>query len=232
MSIVNKHYGGAAGLGIAIVFASQFIRLWWLELRVGPVAEESLYAVEDVMAVIDSPLWAVSGALFLVAAASLSLFAVAESNDVAIDRPELSPGAVPAVIGSGCFLLLGMIHIIGVPQIGALTEFCAEDGRTTLVAYNLVRTVLLGSAILALGWFLLLDAVSKLRRGVGPQLIHSIGLVAAVLCMLFAFSYNAAPLLLSTLMMLAVSVWGGARALMGLVIEHPDRAPGPTGGAE
>ena len=118
-----------------------------------------------------------------------------------------------ATIGSGLFLLLGMTHIIGVPQIRTLTDFCAEDGHTVLAAYNLVRTVLLSSAFFALGWFLLIDASSKLRSGITPKSIQIIGLIAGVLCVLFVFSYTTAPLLITTLMMVAVTLWGFGHAL-------------------
>jgi hypothetical protein len=158
--------------------------------------------------------------MYLVAAAALLALALPDSNQAAVDYPERRPGGVAAEIGSGCFLLLGMAHLIGLPQIGTLTEVCAEDGRTALVAYNLVRTVLLGGAFFALGWFLLLDAGSNLRSGVGPKSIHLIGLFAGVLCVLFVFSYAAAPLLTTTLTMAALTVWGLGQALAKLVIQY------------
>ena len=205
-------------MGIGIAFAGHLIRFSWLQLHTEPVAEQNFYALEDVMTIIDSPLWVVSGAMYLVVAASLLMLALPESKEAAIEREYPFPGAIAAVIGSACFLLLGISHLIGVPQIEILTESCAENGRTAVVAYNLIRTILLSSAFFALGWFLLLDAGRMLRSGVGPKSIHVVGLFAGVLCVLFVFSYTAAPLLFTPLMMVAVTVWGLGQALAKLVI--------------
>ena len=218
MTNVSKTYSGVPALCIGVAFAGHLIKVWWLELTIGPVAEQNVYALEDALTIIDSPLWAVSGLMHLVVAAALFAMALRESDQAAADRPERRPAATAALIGSGSFLLLGMTQLIGVPQIGTLTEFCAEDGRTALVAYNIIRTVFLGSSFLVLGWFLLSDAGSGLRRNDGPKLIHVIGLIAGVLCVLFVFSYTAAPLLITTLMMAAVMVWGLGLALSTLVI--------------
>lgn len=213
MTIDGNRFGGIAALFIGIAFAGHLIRVWWLELHIGPVAEQNIYAIDDVMAIVDSPLWVVSGVLHLVVAAALSALALQESNQAAKNCEDHCPGTTAAVIGSGCFLLLSMIHLIGVPQTAALADFCAEDGRTALVAYNIVRTVLLGSAFFALGSFLLLNGGSKLRTGAGTKLIHITGLAAGVLCVLFVFSYPVAPLNITSLMMVAVTVWGFAQAL-------------------
>jgi hypothetical protein len=223
MSNISNKHSGVAALGIGIAFAGHLIRVWWLELYTGPVVEKNFYAVEDVMTIIDSPLWVVSGVLHLAVAAALSVLALSETNQAATARSERSAGAIAAVIGSGCFLLLGMTHLIGVPQIETLTEFCAGDGHTASVTYNLVRTVLLGSAFFALGWFLLLDAGSELRAGVGPKWIRIIGLFAGALCVLFVFSYAAVPLLSTTLMMVAVTLWGSAQAVTKLGIHSANQ---------
>ena len=218
MTYVSKTYSGVPALCIGVAFAGHLIRVWWLELTIGPVAERSVYALEDVLTIIDSPLWLVSGVMHLVVAAALSAMALSGPDRAAADYPKRHPAATAALIGSGSFLLLGMTNLIGVPQIGTLTELCAEDGRTALVAYNIIRTVFLGSSFLVLGWFLLSDAGSGLRRNDGPKLIHVIGLIAGVLCVLFVFSYTAAPLLITTLMMATVMVWGLGLALSTLVI--------------
>ena len=218
MTYVSKTHSGVPALCIGVAFAGHLIRVWWLELTIGPVAERSVYALEDVLTIIDSPLWLVSGVMHLVVAAALSAMALSEPDRAAADHPKRHPAATAALIGSGSFLLLGMTNLIGVPQIGTLTELCAEDGRTALVAYNIIRTVFLGSSFLVLGWFLLSDAGSELRSSDGPKLIHVIGLIAGVLCVLFVFSYRAAPLLITTLMMATVMVWGLGLALSTLVI--------------
>jgi hypothetical protein len=217
MTYVSKTYSGVPALCIGVAFAAHLIRVWWLELTIGPVAERSVYALEDVLTIIDSPLWLVSGVMHLVVAAALSAMALSEPDRAAADHPARHPAATAALIGSGSFLLLGMTNLIGVPQIGTLTELCAEDGRTALVAYNIIRTVFLGSSFLVLGWFLLSDTGSELRRGNGPKFIHVIGLIAGVLCVLFVFSYTAAPLLITTLMMATVMVWGLGLAMATLV---------------
>ena len=218
MTYVSKTYSGVPALCIGVAFAGHLIRVWWLELTIDPVAERSVYALEDVLTIIDSPLWLVSGVMHLVVAAALSAMALSEPDRAAADHPKRHPAATAALIGSGSFLLLGMTNLIGVPQIGTLTELCAEDGRTALVAYNIIRTVFLGSSFLVLGSFLLSDAGSELRSGAGPKLIHVIGLIAGVFCVLFVFSYTAAPLLITTLMMATVMVWGLGLALSTLVI--------------
>lgn len=211
MTNLGKKPGGVAALCIGSAFSIHLIRFWWLELRIGPVAGQNFFAVEDVMRIINSPLWAVSGVMHLVAAAALLTLALPESKQAAENCLRRYPGAIAAVIGSGCFLLVGMTHLIGVSQIGSLTASCAGDGHTALVTYNLVRTVVLGSSFIALGCFLLLDAGSKLRAGIGPKSIHIIGLLAGVLCVLFVFLYTIAPLFLTTLMMVAVAAWGFAK---------------------
>lgn len=213
MASANRKIHGIAGLCIGVVFAGQLSRFWWLERRFGPVGEQNFYAIEDVMSIIDSPFWFLTGVLHLVAAAALVALALAESNQAMREELRLQPRAMIAAITSGIFVLLGMSHLIGVPQIRTLSDFCAEDGRTVLAAYSLMRTVLSGGGFFALGWFLLIDAGSKLRAGIRPRSVQVIGLIAGALCMLFVFSYAASPLLVTTLMMGAVAVWGSGQAL-------------------
>ena len=217
MTNVSKSYSGLPALFIGVAFAGHLIRVWWLELTVGPVAEQNFYALEDVLTIIVSPLWVVNGVLHLVVAAALSGLALPAPQRAAAEPPERRPATTAALIGSGSFLLLGMTQLIGVPQIGTLTEFCAEDGGTALVAYNLIRTVFLGSAFLVLGWFLLANAGSELRNSNGPKLIHIVGLIGGGLCVIFVFSYTLAPLLTTSLMMVAITVWGLGQALAKFV---------------
>lgn len=214
MTNVSKRYYGLAALFIGVAFAGHLVRVWWLELTIGPAAEQNFYALEDVLTIIDSPLWVVSGVLHLVVATALSVLALPVPHRAAADRPERRPETTAALIASGSFLLLGMTQLIGVPQIGTLTEFCAEDGGTALVAYNLIRTVFLGSAFLVLGWFLLANAGSELRNGSGPKILHIVGLIGGALCVIFVFSYTLAPLLITSLMMVAITVWGLGQALV------------------
>jgi hypothetical protein len=165
------------------------------------------------MLFIDSPLWFLTGVLHIIAAAALVTLALPESNEAVGDDLRLRLRTMAATIASGMFVLLGMTHLIGVSQIRTLSSFCAEDGRSVLAAYSLIRTVLLGSGFFALGWFLLIDAGSKLGSGIRPRSIQVIGMVAGVLCVPFVFSYALAPVVVTTLMMVAVAVWGFGQAL-------------------
>jgi len=213
MDIAIKRIHGIAGICIGVAFAGQLSRFLWLERNLQPVEAQNFYALEDVISIIDSPMWSLTGVLHVIVAAALVALALPESKQGPGRDLRLQPRAMAAAIASGMFLLLGMTHLIGVPQIRTLSDFCAEDGRTVLAAYSLLRVVLLGSGLFALGWFLVFDAGSKLGSGIKPRLIPVIGLIAGVLCVLFAFFYTAAPQLLTTLMMAAVAVWGSGQAL-------------------
>lgn len=202
-----------AGLCIAAALLSQLGRFWWFELGQPSAVSPGLYALDQVLSIVHSPLWYLGGSLHLATAAAIAVLAATPARppaDVALRAPLR---ASFATIGAGAFVLLGMMHLVGVPQIGLLSDDCPADGRTVLVAYDLLRTVLAGSGYFVLGSYLLVDAGPAGRTGAAPRLLRAIGLLAGVSCVSFPFLFTAAPRLTTTLTMLAVAAWGFGQAV-------------------
>ena len=102
MTNLGKKPGGVAALCIGSAFSIHLIRFWWLELRIGPVAGQNFFAVEDVMRIINSPLWAVSGVMHLVAAAALLTLALPEdcATPANLDAGAIAPTRYPRRCGA------------------------------------------------------------------------------------------------------------------------------------
>ena len=210
MCINNKLYNFAA-LCLGLAFTGHLLNLWWFEPRLGLPAMQDVYDLSTVLAVFDSPVWIFGGLMHLLAAASMSVLALPESDSAS---PVIKLTGVAAILGSTCFLLLSMTNFIGMPEIEATAQLCEGDSRTALVGYNLVRGIALGGAMFALGAFLLLGSSNRLQSGSGSRLVHAVGLIAGLLSMLFAFS--AAPsLVITTLTMASVVIWGLSHGLAG-----------------
>lgn len=213
MTVVRTSFSRVAALFVGIVFAALAIKTWWLELHTEASLARELYALEEAIGVMESPLWATTGILHIVISVSLSLQARPAPRNASAGGTRCSPVTIAAAVSSGIFLLLGIAHIVAVPLVAHFVGSCAADGRTALVAYEILRELLMSGAFAGLGWFLLADSASNHRSGVGPVVANYVGLLAGLLCLAFVFANAIAPLLAGTLMMIAVASWGFIRGL-------------------
>lgn len=216
-----------AGLCIAVALLSQLGRFWWFELAEPPAASAGLYALERILSIMHSPLWYLGGSLHLATGAAIVVLAATPLRPVAHDALRAQLRVIVATIGAGAFVVLGMLHVVAVPQIGSLSDACPEDGRTVLMAYDLLKWVLAGSGYFVLGCFILVDAVPGRRIGAAPRSIRNLGLLAGASCVSFPFLFTAAPRLTTTLMMLAIAGWGFGQAVLQPAL--PGREAGGLG---
>ena len=210
---VDMRLNGTAALCLGLAFGGHLLKLLWLEPRLGLAAQQGVYDYDTVLALIGSRIWVFAGLMHLLAAAAMAVLALPEPYP---SSPGAKLSGVAAMLGSTCFLLLSITTLIGTQGIEQATRWCDGDGRAALVAYNLVRTIVLGGGMMALGSFLLLRGGSQLLSGQGSRPVHMIGLLVGSLCGIFTFSTE--PIfLLTTIVVSGVAIWGLSQALIPLL---------------
>jgi len=200
---------GTMILGLA--FAGLLFRLLLLNMYSHGASGAGKQSMEAVKQLVGSPLWMFAGVMHVLVAVGLAALAARPTQ---ADQAVATLARVAAMIGAGCFLLLGMSHIHWASAFDSAENVCCASEHSMMVAYNQFRVIVLGSGMFALGSCLLFNGFSHRYAGNKPEVTGWIAMVAGVLAVLHAFlPLPSNGLTVATLS--AVITWSAGQVIFG-----------------
>ncbi len=173
-----------------------------------------------VLPVGNSPLLWLSHLPNVVFSLTLVMLALAFADRLHGQTPMLTRLSVAAaVIASAAFLVLGIVRMVGIPELARLSAEGQAAAGPAYLALNIVTHGFQIAGIFAWGWWALLASWAALRSAELPRLLGYLGLLWGVIGIL---AFAVAPFsLIGVLIGLVWSVWLGV-----VLVRQPARREG------
>jgi hypothetical protein len=199
---------GAVALLQAVAFLAIVVFNFALLPTLGLGGADAFRDPARVLQVGNSPLLWLSHLPNAVFSLTLVVLALALAERLRTKTPMLtSLSVVSAVIASAAFLALGMVRMIGIPELARLSVDGQAAAGPAYLALNVVTHGIQIAGIFGWGWWALLVGWAALRSAQLPRLLCYLGLLWGVLGIL---TFAVAPLsLVGVLVGLIWSVWLG-----------------------
>ena len=212
MSFRLERTAGAVALLQAVAFLAVVVFSVALLPTLGLPGSEAFKDPARVLAVGNSPLPWLSHLPNVVFSLSLVVLAVGLADRLHGKTPMLTRlSVVAAVVGSAAFLALGVVRMVGIPELARLSVEGQAAAGPAYLTLNVVTHGFQIAGIFAWGWWALLLNWSALRSAELPRLLCYLGLLWGVLGIL---TFAVAPFSVAGVLVgLIWSAWLGVTLL-------------------
>lgn len=191
----------AAPLMLGFAFVGHLLNVLVFEPAIGFSGAEDFYDVGKLMPVIDHPVWTMGGIYHLMAGVAVLILA---REPVVAGRVSLAKYTTVAGIGAAVmFVVVGASNLFGMRELGNMATLSVGDMQSINAAFIVFRTVVLSSAALLLGIFVLSGAAIRLLPASDVVPLRYLGMAAGSFFILLTVVPATAPLAI-----LSIIVWG------------------------